>query len=491
MRRVGIENDLMTTIEFYLSTRFKCPCGAVHVLQCIDLLEFAPDRPRGRATLNVRVDEAKECQDVLGIGYSFEHTSCYNIMQLPSEKRRAVLELLVDPAKGAGMNLWRLCIGTPDFTYEFYSYDDMPAGEVDPELKRFSIEKDKEYIIPVAKLAKEINPDILFFSSPWSPPGWMKLPEPKMRKGKVEVEGGKGMCSGRLNPAYYDAYAEYLVRYLQAYKAEGIDIHAITVQNEPHHNWYLMPTCWWDPENERDFIKHHLGPKLEKSGLKTEIWCWDHNWGTFAPAKYPQVVLRDPDAAKRVSGIAFHHYSTVHASNMGKFHRMFPEKSIYFTEGSLFWLWGASRLISYFKNWSRSYSGWVPFIDTAGRPNLGPFKAKRSLLQPVAPGIEVDIDDSLPEEHAHPLPGILERFEYYIISHFSRFILRGAVRIASTNRTPPLTAEVSFKNPDGTIVSIVVNRRHKSVQVALSWRGHYVDVVLPRQSIATLRWQGT
>jgi glucosylceramidase len=286
MRHGGTDHIAMAvTIDFFLSTRFKGYC-----LERMEPIEFASDRPKGRPMLKVNVDEAKSCQDILGIGYSFEHTSAYNMMKLPPDKRRAVMELLVDPVKGAGMNLWRLCIGTSDFTYEFYSYDDIPVGDVDPELKRFSIEKDKQYIIPVAKLAKEINPDILFFSSPWSPPGWMKMPEPKLRKGKVEIEGGKGMCSGRLNPVYYDTYAEYLARYLQAYKAEGIDIHAITVQNEPWHNWYLMPTCWWDPENERDFIKNHLGPKLEKSGLKTEIWCWDHNWGTFAPAKYPQVV---------------------------------------------------------------------------------------------------------------------------------------------------------------------------------------------------------
>jgi O-glycosyl hydrolase len=487
MRHSKIDHITMNTlIDYYLSTRFKGYC-----LQRMTPLEFASDPPKRRSTIHISVDEIKTCQDVLGIGYSFEHTSCYNFMKLPLEKRRAVLELLVDPAKGAGMNLWRLCIGTPDFTYAFYSYDDMPAGEADPELKRFSIEKDMEFIIPVAKLAKELNPSILFFSSPWSPPGWMKLPEAKFRKGKVEIEGGKGMCSGRLNPAYYDAYAEYLVRYLQAYKAEGIDIHAITVQNEPWHNWYLMPTCYWDPENERDLIKNHLGPKLEKNGLKTEIWCWDHNWGTFAPAKYPQVVLRDPDAAKFVSGIGFHHYSNVHVSNMGKFHGMFPDKPVYFTEGSLFWLWGASRLISYFKNWSRSYSGWVPFIDTAGNPNIGPFKAKRTLLQPVVPGIEVAIDDPISEEHAFPVPGILARFEYYIISHFSKFIQRGAVRVASTNRTPQLTSEVSFKNPDGTVVAVIVNRRHHPISARLSWHGQHATADMPRQSIATLRWQGT
>jgi beta-glucosidase len=475
-------------IDFFLSTRFKG-----YYLHRMDPLKFAPGHPEGRAALQVRVDETKSYQDVLGIGYSFEHTSCYNFMQLPPDKRRAVLELLVDPVKGAGMSLWRLCIGTPDFTYEFYSYDDMPGGETDPELKHFSIEKDKETIIPVVKLAKEINPDILFFSSPWSPPGWMKLPEPKLRKGKVEVEGGKGMCSGRLNPAYYDAYAEYLVRYLQAYKAEGIDIHAITVQNEPHHNWYLMPTCWWDPENERDFIKLHLGPKIEKAGLTTRIWCFDHNWGFLKPYNYPFKILCDSAAARYVDGVAFHPYeqSMLTPGVLGKFHARLPAKSLHVTEGSIPWLFGASLVASYFKNWCNSYTGWVPFIDTAGKPNIGPFKAKRSLLQPVVPGIEVDIEDPLPEEYAFLLPGVLARFEYYIISHFSKFIQRGAVRVASTSRTPPLTSEVSFKNPDGTIVSVIVNRRHKPVRVILSWCGQNVGFDLPRQSIATLRWQGT
>jgi len=485
---VGIITIIMTSIEFYLSTRLKGYC-----LKHVDPLEFADGQFTARPGLKINVDETKTYQDVLGIGYSFEHASCYNLMQLPLDKRRAVLEMLVDPVKGAGMNLWRLCIGTPDFTYEFYSYDDMPAGKVDPELECFSIEKDKQYVIPVAKLAKEINPGILFFSSPWSPPGWMKLPEGKFRKGKVEVDGGKGMCSGRLNPAYYDAYAEYLVRYLQAYKAEGIDIHAMTVQNEPHHNWYLMPTCWWDAENERDFIKHHLGPKIEKAGLATRIWCFDHNWGFLKPYKYPFKVLRDAEAARLVDGIAFHPYeqSLLTPGVLSKFHASFPTKSLHVTEGSIPWLFGASLIASYFKNWCKSYTGWVPFIDTAGNPNIGPFKARQSLLQPIVQGTEAAIEDMLPKECAFPLPGILARFEYYIISHFSKFIQRGAMRIESTTRTPLLVSEVSFKNPDGTIVSIVVNRKHEPLNVVISWRGHHAAGVLPRQSIATLRWQGT
>nr|MDO8118082.1 hypothetical protein [Candidatus Sigynarchaeota archaeon] len=312
-----------------------------------------------RALLRVNVDETIHYQDIVGIGYSFEHTSCYNIMQFPEQERRRVMELLVNPDKGLGMNLWRLCIGTPDFTYEFYTYDDMPDGEKDLELTHFSIEKDREFVIPVVKLALEVNPEILFYASPWSPPGWMKGPEKKLRKGKIPVEGGKGMCSGRLLPEYYDVYAEYLVRYVEAYKAEGIPIHAITVQNEPHHNWYAMPTCYWRAEEERDFIKNHLGPKLDERGLDTRIWCWDHNFGTLTPAEYPAVVLSDPGAAKHVDGIAFHHYSGF-PRFMSKLKQRFPDKHVYFTEGSLFWLWGATRLSTYLKNWARCYTGWVP-----------------------------------------------------------------------------------------------------------------------------------
>ncbi|NMC06803.1 MAG: hypothetical protein GYA24_16415 [Candidatus Lokiarchaeota archaeon] len=436
-------------------------------------------------------------QHVLGFGYSFEPTSCYNLMRLPPRARHEVLSLLVDPARGAGLNLWRLCIGSPDFSYKFYSYDDLPGGETDEHLDRFSIDEDRRYVIPVVKEALAINPGIQLFASPWSPPAWMKIPEPHWRKGTLEERiGGNGMCSGRLDPRWYDAYATYFVKYLQAYKAEGIDIKAVTVQNEPHHNWVLMPTCWWDGENERDFIRDHLGPKIQQSGLATEIWCWDHNWGQIHPARYPVTVLSDPGAAQYVSSIAFHHYDMVHVSNMGKFHSMFPGKHVQFTEGSLLWLWGAARLAAYLRNWSQSYVGWVPFIDTNGDPNIGPFKTKRTMLQPVVPGAEPVIKEAIPAPHQYPVDpalldggpfkAILARYDYYLLAHYSKFIRRGALRIKSTRKMPLLGGEVSFKNPDGSIVSVITNRRRVPMRVHVALHGRHYRFQLPARSIATL-----
>ena len=197
------------SIEFYLSCKKQGK-----FLEKLDIENLKPKNKKKKAKFRLDINEQIEYQPFLGFGYSFEHTSCYNIMQFPPEKRRKVLEMLVDPKQGAGMNLWRLCIGTPDFTYEFYSYDDIPIGEEDMKLEQFSIEKDREYVLPVVNEALEINPDLTFFSSPWSPPGWMKGPESKYFKGKKKkIEGSKGLCGGRLLPKYYDVYADYFIRY--------------------------------------------------------------------------------------------------------------------------------------------------------------------------------------------------------------------------------------------------------------------------------------
>ena len=157
---------------------------------------------------------------MLGLGSSLEPATCSNLWRMSAADRERTIERLVSPTTGIGMNLMRICIGTPDFTGDpWYSYNDLPPGETDPELKRFSIEKDRAYILPVLKLARQKNPDLLFFASPWSPPGWMK--------------STGTMIGGELLPQWYPAYAEYFVKFIHAYEAEGIPIYAVTIQNEP------------------------------------------------------------------------------------------------------------------------------------------------------------------------------------------------------------------------------------------------------------------
>jgi glucosylceramidase len=286
-------------------------------------LRFAPD-PAAKKTA-VRIDSAVSHQSVLGLGSSFEHSTCFNLSRLPPERREQAIESLVHPTRGIGMSLMRICIGTPDFTASpWYTYDDLPPGRKDPELKHFSIARDREYVLPVLKAARRINPDLKFFASPWSPPAWMKTSD--------RIGGG------RIDPAHFRPFAEYLARFIEAYRDEGIEIHAITSQNEPEYAPETYPTCRWTAAEQRDFIRDHLGPLLKARKLPTLIWCFDHNFNNPA---FPATILRDPRAAQYVDGTAFHHYEGKPAA-MRKLQEEFPGKHLYFAEGSTFGVAGRS-----------------------------------------------------------------------------------------------------------------------------------------------------
>ena len=229
----------------------------------------------------IAINPAVRFQTMLGLGSSLEPTTCSNLCRLSPADREHTIEHLASPTTGIGMNLMRICIGTPDFTGEpWYSYDDLAAGEADPELKRFSIEKDRAYILPMLKLARQRNPELLFFASPWSPPGWMK--------------SAGTMIGGELLPRWYSVYADYFVKFIRAYEAEGIPIYAVTIQNEPgvdrskekNPRWHY-PSCHWTGVQERDFIRDHLGPALRKAGLKAKIWCYDHNYNVKSTGDDP------------------------------------------------------------------------------------------------------------------------------------------------------------------------------------------------------------
>lgn len=289
-------------------------------------------------TIQVHLEQTH--QVMLGLGSSLEHSTCFNLSRLDEQQRQEVIERLVDRQTGIGMNLMRICMGTPDFTGEpWYSYDDLPAGQSDPTLKNFSIEKDLRYVIPVLKAARAENPQLLLFASPWSPPGWMK--------------SGGTMIGGRLLPEHYVAYANYFVKFVQAYEREGVPIYAVTVQNEPGVDrakdvpkWHY-PSCRWSGEEERNFIRDHLGPAFKAHGLKTLIWCYDHNFnvlptpdGDDPGIAYPRQILTDPVAAKYVSGVAFHGYAGK-PEGMREFLKEFPDRPVHFAEGSVFGLPGA------------------------------------------------------------------------------------------------------------------------------------------------------
>lgn len=426
--------------------------------------------------LVLRLDPSVTYQTMLGLGSSLEHTTCANLWRLRPEKREEVMERLVSPEQGIGMNLMRICMGTPDFTGDpWYSYDDMPPGEKDPDLSHFSIERDRTYILPVLKLALAKNLELKFYASPWSPPGWMKTSD--------------DLIGGHLYPRYYEAYARYFVKFIEAYRAEGIPIHAVTVQNEPGVDkredvkswWY--PSCqwslvededtWWPVSREvmghaeRDFIRDHLGPALSASGLSTKIWCFDHNFNNLW---YPRNILSDAGAAKYVDGTAFHPY-VGEASAMSELKGEFPEKQVYLSEGSAFGLEGAANIVGYLRNGASTYNAWVTIADSKGEPNNGPFEATQTCITLDAETLEVRYN-----------------FDYYIYGHYMKFIRRGAVRIDSSGELEGVD-HVAFTNPDGSLVLIVVNRGSAPQLVGVRTSAASFDAPLPAKSISTFAWR--
>ncbi|MBN1347167.1 MAG: glycosyl hydrolase [Phycisphaerae bacterium] len=456
-------SDVMAqpTVDVWLSSQ-----DLKHRIEKQPSLSFA--RAESSELPAIEVDPARRYQSMLGLGASLEPTTCYNLSRLQPKAQDEVIRRLVDPSDGIGMNLMRICIGTPDFTGDpWYSYDDVPEGQTDETLAHFSIEKDRRYLLPILKKARAASPELRFFASPWSPPGWMT--------------STGDMIGGHLLPKYYGVYARYFVRFVQAYEKEDIPIHAVTIQNEPgvdrskdRPRW-RYPSCRWTGEQERDFIRDHLGPTFRKAGLKTKIWCYDHNFNEKpmpgdAGIDYPTVVLKDKAAATFVDGVAFHGYEG-RPSGMGAFHERFPDVPIHFSEGSVFGAPGAVKLIEYFRNWACCYNAWVMMIDEKRGPNNGPFNASKTCIMLDSRTLEVSY-----------------RCDYYLYGQFMKFVRRGAVRVASSGSTRTF-GNVAFLNPDGIIVLIVANGSLAAKQYRILSSGRSAIATLPAGAVATYVWR--
>lgn len=448
---LGILSSLLARAEGQTAQLWQSSEDLKYALSEATPITFAAGKAQGKHS--IQIDATKRYQSMLGMGASLEHATCENLAKLSEGAREKVIESLVSPETGIGMNLMRLCIGTSDFVGEpYYSYNDLPPGETDLALEKFSIEKDRGYVLPAIKLAKEKNPDLLFFASPWSPPGWMK--------------SNGNLAGGKVRPEFYDVYARYLIKFVQAYEAEGIPIHAITLQNEPQHIDPNYTTTLWTGEEQRDFIRANMGPLLSASGLKAQIWCWDHNWNQ---PKFPRAVMSSPEASKYVQGTAWHFYEgSVEAQT--KFHEEFPEKDTYFTEGSTFQTRGAVQIIDILRNWARSYNAWVIMLDEHRKPNRGPHFASATCIE---------LKDNGEVEY---------RFDYYMYGQFMKYIPRGAVRIDSGESTREL-AHVAFETTDGRIVLVVANAGRGAETYEIGWRDSVASVEIGAKTVQTLVWK--
>jgi glucosylceramidase len=405
---------------------------------------------------SIILDPGKQFQEMLGFGAAFTDSACYMFQQLPDSAREQLFHELFHPAE-MGLSVCRTCIGSSDYSTELFSYDE---GNPDPELKRFSIEHDRAYVLPTLRLARKENPDLFLFSSPWSPPGWMKA--------------GGSMLGGSMRPRYFASYAQYFLKFLQAYAKEGVPVQAVSVQNEVDTDQDgRMPACLWPQEYEIKFVKDHLGPLLRSNGMSTKIWILDHNYNLWGRAI---AELDDEGLRKYCDAIAWHAY--VGAPEMAsKVHQAHPDAQMYWTEGGpdytsprylTDWVdWGRT-FSQAIQNWCQAIIGWNLALDEKGQPNIGPFPC----------GGMVTINSQTKE--------IFRSGQYWALAHFSRAVRRGARRFECKSEVRGLE-QVGFVNPDARKVLILTNAGAEQ-RVSLRLGDATAEVSLAPDSLTTLVW---
>jgi glucosylceramidase len=438
------------------------PGGEIQVRLTSGEKRFAGEAPLqwkaapAKAGNTIRLDPSRTFQEVLGFGAAFTDAACFMFNQLSAAAGEQLLHELCHPSE-MGFSAARICVGSSDYAAKVYSYDE---GDPDPELKRFSIDHDREYILPVLRLARKMNPDLYLLASPWSPPGWMKA--------------NGSMLGGSMKKKYYGAYAQYFVKFLQAYAAEGVAVDVVTTQNEVDTDQDgRMPACLWGQEYEIEFISRHLGPQLAKNNLPTRIWILDHNYNLWGRAI---CTLDEPGVNKYVDGVAWHGYAGRH-DMMTRVREAHPEKHAYWTEGGpdyteptylTNWTRWSASFAAILRNWSRCIIGWNLALDEKGRPNIGPFPC----------GGIVTINSSTKE--------ISRSGMYWALAHYSKVIRRGARRFESEGNVDKVS-HVMFANPDGSKAAVLTNAGDERT-VVLQSASRAAQVVLPRDSITTLTW---
>ena len=398
----------------------------------------------------------KKFQEILGFGAAFTDASCYMFSQLSEDLRQQLFHELFHPSELA-LNVCRTCIGASDYSTEVYSFDD---GESDPDLKRFSIEHDRRYLLPALRQARKVNPELFLFSSPWSPPGWMKA--------------NGSMLGGSMRKKYFASYAQYFLKFLQAYADEGVPIQAITSQNEVDTDQDgRMPACLWGQEYEIEFVKEHLGPVLRANNIPAKIWLLDHNYNLWG-----RVIceLDDRDLRKYANAVAWHGYAGG-AGMMSRVHEVHPDAEMYWTEGgpdytspryATDWAQWGCTFTEALRNWCRSVTGWNLALDERGRPNIGPFSC----------GGLVTIHSQTKE--------ITRSGQYWAFAHFSRVIRRGAHRFDSQGVGADVD-HVACENSDGERVLVVTNPSTEK-QVVLQLGAMVAELTLSSNSVTTLAW---
>lgn len=412
------------------------------------------------------VDPEKTFQPMLGMGGTWTDTDVYALLRMDPEQQDAALHALFDPETGAGWNFMRLPFGSTDWeaTSDYYTYDDMPRGEMDWDLSHFSIQRDIDRgLFRLALRCKAINPDMVFLGSVWGVPGWMKE--------------NHAIMYGRFNPACTEVYARYLRKTVEAYREQGVELLAVTPQNESlTSDDRATPACRFTWRLQKDVVVA-LRREFEQHDIDTQIWVYDHNFDMARAFVEP--MLADEEARAALDAVAFHDYGGS-PEEMGRLAAMYPDVPFYMTERHIASVANMDNFVQELRNGARSYLQWTTMTDEYG----GPHQYR---------------GDPFVYEKPHPMERLAALYNlkedanrwfkspsYGLYGQFTKFLHRGMVRCDSTAGHPGWVTSVAFKDrQDGRLAVVVVNQTEEEQSFTLRVGGGEVGVSQPAQSVAT------
>jgi glucosylceramidase len=413
----------------------------------------------------ITIDTTVTYQKIRGFGAAMTGSSAYNLnSKMSVTTKETALKMLFDPETGIGISYIRLTMGASDFSLSDFSYDDMPQGQSDEDLSEFSLDHDMEDVVPVMKDVLAINPDIGIIGSPWSAPAWMKT--------------NNNMKGGKLKTSSYPIYANYFVKYIEAMRAEGIPVSAVTIQNEPLYFTAGYPCMEMQADEQNEFIKNHLGPAFTESNLNTEIVVYDHNWDN---TNYAISILNDAETRQYVTGSAFHAYGG-NVSAMNTVHSAHPDKELYFTEISGGdWatdfgdnlLWNMKNIfIGTTKNWSSVALLWNLVLDQNHGPSNNGCSDCRGVIT-----------------YNNASGQLIYNEEYYSIGHMSKFVRPGALRVSSRPDQSIMNMDVvAFINTDNSKVLVLANYKTEFQTFTVKQGKKHFNYSIAPESVATIVW---
>ncbi|KAK8030241.1 glucan endo-1-6-glucosidase BGN16.3 [Apiospora rasikravindrae] len=408
--------------------------------------------PSGASQWKLSIDDspAGHRQQITGFGAAVTDATVSVINSLPADQRAKLLRELMT-SEGADFGLLRHTIGASDLSAPpAYTYDDTDGNVEDKDLAKFGLGDRGNAMAEMLAEMKRLKPELTILGSPWAPPAWMQLDRKLMG----------GTEKNNLDHAYADQYAQYFVKYLQAYAAKGAPVDAITLQNEPLNSQSGMPTMYVYADESGKLIRDNVGPALKQAGLKTSVWAYDHN--TDQPS-YPQTVL---DTAKDyVDTVAWHCYATNNQwSVLSDFHAKNPQSSQYMTEcwtssKSTPWHQASSFTVGPLQNWAKGALAWTLGTDTNDGPYLGGCDTCRGL-------VVVDTTNASQVTYSFTV-------DYYMMAQYSKYIPKGATVLAGTGSYTYSDSgagiqSVATANPDGTRTVVVENTFGNDIYLTLN-----------------------